>query len=526
MSWYRQYRPQTVSALHISPVREAFQRILDSGEFSHAYLLTGPKGTGKTSGARILAKVLNCEDNHEAIAGHLGGKSAEKKKLKFSEPCNNCATCLAITGGSSFCVMEMDGASNRGIDDVRDLTSKVGLAPGDGLINVVIIDEVHMLTTEAFNALLKVLEEPPAHVVFILATTDAQKMPPTVISRCVNIQYRKATSEEVINALNGIAEQEKIEVDTEAFSQIVSFADGSFRDGVKVFEQIAKGKAKVTLDDVRQILGKSVGEISESLLQSLAKRDASGVAQLFSKITSDGIDMLTVQKEVLKALHGRMISAHSTQNPHLPTYVAMLKALNLPPSNSLPFPGIPFEIACLEWCLQKTLAASPKAAKKETVASSVATVAPPQIEELRKKKDQIDLTPADSMSTRDEVVDDETSGEAIEYAVIIARWHEVLKGIREKNPSVEALLRTTKPQGIENNVLSLEVFYKFHKEQLETARNYFLIKDVLRSIFSSKIKIIFVMGEKANVAANSPDSNLSGVVDLSFVKAAEDAFLT
>lgn len=533
MSWYRLYRPQTVSSLHIVPVREAFQRILDIGEFSHAYLLAGPKGTGKTSGARILAKILNCEKNRKVVEAQVHGKTSttkgKKKETKpLLEPCNTCPTCLAITSGTSLCVTEMDGASNRGIDDIRELTAKVGLSAGDGLVNVVIIDEVHMLTVEAFNALLKVLEEPPSHVVFILATTDVQKMPPTVISRCQVIPYRKALAGEIVAALTDIADTETIEVEDEVLPQIVSFADGSFRDAVKAFEQIGKGKTKVTLADVVNILGKSVREISEMLLQRLSKGNVAGVVEIFLQLSVEGTDLLIVQKEVLRSLHERMVLAPGSKSPHFPTYLSLLTALNVPPSSSLPFPGLPFEVACLQWCVGRR----PVGAKKTQIETAFAKP-PKQAVPVRKEKIKAvvetikeEAEKVGEMEVTEPEREKEDSSVPIEFTSVLSRWHEVLRGVHEKNPSIEALLKTTKPLKIEANQLVIEVFYQFHKEQLEGVRNFNLIKNVLTGLFATSLKPIFVLGEKGSSAAKLPDSNVSGVVDLSFVKAAEDAFLS
>lgn len=544
MSWYRLYRPQTVAALHIAPVREAFSAILESGEYSHAYLLVGPKGTGKTSGARILAKVLNCDENRSYIQETLGTKKSTHKKTRLHEPCNVCQTCVAITNGSSLCVTEMDAASNRGIDDIRALTERIGLSAGDGPINVIIIDEVHMLTTEAFNALLKVLEEPPAHVVFILATTDPQKMPQTVISRCQVVQYRKATQDEIISALSTIAQSEQISVPMEVFTRLVSYADGSFRDGVKAFEQVAKHKKQITIDDINSILGISVSEIAESLVQALAKKDYTQAADIFMKIENDGIDALTVQKEVLKSLHVRLLAAPKTKSPHFPVYVALMKTLNVSSSPALPFPGLPFEIACLEWCLQGagTARASqgpplpPVVRNSATSPAGTASQTDTSTEVLRKKKD---LNPPEDteLDTEEEHVVEraeeplvmvrtqEVPSILVEFATVLEQWHVVLRGVREKNSSLEVFLKTTRPVSIEHNVLRIEAFYQFHKDQLSLDRNLIVLEEVLSRTFTAHMRVEIVLGKKALDAAKKPDSNLSGIVDVSFVKAAEDAFL-
>ncbi|HKY74065.1 MAG TPA: DNA polymerase III subunit gamma/tau, partial [Patescibacteria group bacterium] len=217
MSWYRTYRPQTISELNLPEARKELERIRQSGIFQHAYLFTGPKGTGKTSSARILAKMLNCKKNIEAVRAALSEKEAKKP---FVEPCGVCQSCKSITVGTSLCVVEMDAASNRGIDDVRALRERVSLAPSDGLVTVYIIDEVHMLTTEAFNALLKVLEEPPRHVVFVLATTELHKVPETILSRCTVVQYHRASQEELIAALKRVATAEGTKIDHTALQTL------------------------------------------------------------------------------------------------------------------------------------------------------------------------------------------------------------------------------------------------------------------------------------------------------------------
>ena len=248
MSWYRTYRPQTISELQSMIIRRAFDQIRESGSFSHAYLLTGPKGTGKTSSARILAKMLNCEKNAKAVRDGRGdgqrvgrgNKQDSKKNLKpFVDPCGVCDSCKRITIGSSLCVTEMDAASNRGIDDIRVLRERVYLMPSDGLVSVYIIDEVHMLTTEAFNALLKVLEEPPAHVVFVLATTEPRKVPDTILSRCTVIQFSRASQDELLSALTRIAKKEGIAVAERVFKKLARRGNGTARAAITIFPQLA-----------------------------------------------------------------------------------------------------------------------------------------------------------------------------------------------------------------------------------------------------------------------------------------------
>src|SRR3989344_3767734 len=249
MSFYQKYRSEKVDDLDLTSVRSAFESMMKSGEISHAYLFVGPRGLGKTSAARILARLVNCYKN---------SKTQGTKNSKLVEPCNECENCLSIKNGSAVDVMEIDAASHRGIDDIRDLREKVNLAPSVLVKKVYIIDEVHMLTSEAFNALLKTLEEPPAHVMFILCTTEAHKVPETIVSRCVKVNFSKATVAELTRSLERAAKGEGLKIAKEVLAELASGLDGSFREGHKLLEQLANQADVITVESVRKVLN-SVG---------------------------------------------------------------------------------------------------------------------------------------------------------------------------------------------------------------------------------------------------------------------------
>ena len=225
MTFYLKYRPQKIDELDIAEVRESLTRIVASGRVPHAFLFSGPKGTGKTSAARIIAKIVNCESK--------------------ARPCNKCLQCTQINKGSNIDVIELDAASHRGIDDVRLLRDAVKLSPAKASKKVYIIDEVHMLTLEASNALLKTLEEPPEHVMFILATTNPEKLIETIRSRTTNIAFRKATAEEIVRSLSRAVKGEKMKINEESLNEMAGASGGSFRDAVKILEQLALEKRKL-----------------------------------------------------------------------------------------------------------------------------------------------------------------------------------------------------------------------------------------------------------------------------------------
>lgn len=235
--FYLKYRPKSLSQIDNSKVKQSLINILAAGEIPHAFLFVGPKGTGKTSSARILAKSLNC-----------------LKRGKDHEPCNTCANCRGIEFSSSIDVIEMDAASNRGIEDIRNLIKESNFLPMSSKYRIFIIDEAHMITTEAFNALLKTLEEPPESVIFVLATTNEEKLPKTIKSRCFFVNFGKAKKTDVENMLKRIAAGEKLKLDDKVVSLIVKQSDFSFRDAAKLLEELSI-QNKLELDDAKKFLG-------------------------------------------------------------------------------------------------------------------------------------------------------------------------------------------------------------------------------------------------------------------------------
>src|SRR6202171_1808423 len=299
-SLYRKYRSQTFADLvGQEAASRALQGAIIGGRVAHAYLFSGSRGTGKTSAARLLAKALNCS-----------GRARDS-----AEPCNSCQSCTEMTGGSALDLIEIDAASNRGIDEIRDLREKVNLAPALGPFKVYIIDEAHMLTEPAFNALLKTLEEPPAHVVFILCTTDAQKIPLTVIGRCQQFVFRRPTEEQIVSRLTHIAKFEKVQVDGEAMLLIARTAQGSMRDAVGLLDQLVPlASGPISLESARAWLGIADPRLLDSLLDDvLAGRAAEALAEV-NRVYSAGAELRQVVRGLMEGCRDRLVAALSKRD--------------------------------------------------------------------------------------------------------------------------------------------------------------------------------------------------------------------
>jgi len=295
---YRRYRPQTFSAVvGQEHVTRTLRNAIASGQVAHAYLLSGVRGTGKTSIARLIAKALNCPN------------------AKDGEPCDRCETCVAIRDGRFLDLIEIDAASNRGIDEMRDLRDKVRFAPSQGQYKVYVIDEAHQLTTEAFNALLKTLEEPPPHAIFILATTESQKIPATIISRTQRFDLRRIPHKGIVAQLGKIIEQEKLHADSAALEAIARQAQGSLRDAESMLDMvIAFANGPITVKEVDDLLGASDWEETAALFDALAAADGAKGVELIGHLVDDGRDLRLFVRRAIE--HARaLVYTRATGNP-------------------------------------------------------------------------------------------------------------------------------------------------------------------------------------------------------------------
>lgn len=287
---YRQWRPQDFNALvGQKAVKTTLKNALASGKIAHAYLFSGPRGTGKTSMARILAKALNCEQGPTA------------------EPCGQCSNCQRIVQGTSLDVIEIDAASNTSVDNIRDLREQVAFTPAESRYKVYIIDEVHMLSTGAFNALLKTLEEPPAHAVFILATTDPQKVPATIQSRCQRFEFRRVTVDEIAEHLAMVATGSGIEADADALRLIAIQAEGGMRDALSLLDQCGVMAKRVTVATVREVLGIVGREALHELTEAIGRRQLPQALATLNLLLAQGKDVKQVLTELIEYLRALVL---------------------------------------------------------------------------------------------------------------------------------------------------------------------------------------------------------------------------
>lgn len=502
--WYVAHRPRTVAELDQEQVRAALLSFIKRGRFPHALLFAGPKGTGKTSAARLIAKILNCE---RAPDDGLG------------EPCNECTSCTEITNGISLAVVELDGASHRGIEDVRSLRDAVKLAPAGGRTKVYIIDEAHMLTTEAFNALLKTLEEPPPNVVFILATTEVHKIPETIKSRVVTIHFSQATKVEVLRALTRVAQHEEVEVEREVFEMIAQYCEGSFRDAIKFLEQMA-GEGKVTRSTAEAFFSQNITS-ARTFLELLIKRDEKGVLSQIEELAHRGVNMRQFTIQLIEILRSELLAKHgvgSEENIEISQQdLTQLLTLLLPAFEGMrtsPIPELPLELAVIEWCgglddqqsirLSRNsppdkIGTNPRGFRPASGGDSnplgsglnKRDVRELPVSSLKKENDE------DLRSSPVSTSGGEKDKERKKVVITDDLWEQLLAQVKPRNHSIAALLRSTKPITFDGQTLTVSVFYQFHKEKLEEELNRRIIEEVAAKVLeTSPLRMVFELGER------------------------------
>jgi DNA polymerase-3 subunit gamma/tau len=501
--FYRKWRPQTLAEIvGQEQVTQTLGNALTSGRVSHAYLFYGPRGTGKTSTGRILAKALNCLTN---------GKG---------EPCNQCDMCRAITEGRALDVIEVDAASNRGIDEIRDLREKVNYAPSQARNKVYIIDEVHMLTKEAANALLKTLEEPPPYVVFILATTEAHKVPATILSRCQRFDFRRISRADVISKLNRICDTEGIKLEPEGLNLIAKSATGSLRDAENLLEQMTTCYGKeIGLHQVQAILGITGDQRARELVGQIVAGDVAGGVATINSVNSDGLDLRQFNREVVEYLRQLLLvktgsedavdltADDKTELKELAAKASLAqisKAIKLFGQLEIGFNNystLPLELALVD-CIQppeekptNQARYEPPPAKKAPPAQSTTAKVEPAAEPKAAPEPAAQAKPepprAKAKPARDVAIPPPELNGEIER--LRANWREVMAQAPEevkRSPAI-AILRSAgvKPVEIEGDTVILAFKYPIHKEKMETAENQQVAKIIISNFLGRSCQV-------------------------------------
>lgn len=527
MVFYRKYRPQTLDGLTGQEnVKKALGAAISTGKLAHAYLFCGPRGTGKTSTARILAKIVNCKNQSSVISRQPSdGLKADSAAILKTEslPCNKCSSCISITEGSNLDVTEMDAASNRGIDDIRSLRENIKLAPVSSRKKVYIIDEVHMLSGDAFNALLKTLEEPPAHVLFVLATTEVQKIPQTILSRVSRLDFKPATTADLVATLSRIAKEEKIEISEGALAALAKKANGSFRDGVKFLDQVSSME-KVDLAAVERNLGLESFENISGVLQSIAESKSGEALEKILQLVESGANIKELTLSVLDLLR-QLLYLRSNLGPRLVKpemeeekyqvlaklaekfdQARLLGALrsfqgSLEQSRFVTIPSLPLEIAVVESCGKNVK------------------------EKLDVRGEKIDeeaggLKLEDSNTDQTFNIQHPTSNDDLQK--LSDRWTYILETVRQYNYSLEALLRLVKLSQSGENGIVVEVPYSFHQRILEAPKSRDLLESVFADILGRPIKVSTVLGQKP--VRKEDVANVEVAADDEIVRLASEIF--
>jgi DNA polymerase-3 subunit gamma/tau len=362
LALYRKYRPKKLEEILGQETNvQIIKNAAKAGRLGHAYLFYGPRGTGKTTTARLIAKLLNCEKRH-----------TDTEFRKLGEPCNACRHCREIDAQISFDVIEIDAASNRGIDEIRNLKDSIKTSPASGEYKVYIIDEAHMLTTPAFNALLKTLEEPPAHAVLILATTEYEKLPATITSRTQRFLFRRLPKIKIMEKLSFIAKAEKISIDEPALELLAAAAEGSFRDAESLLDQISSMEEKIDLKAVERITGRVGLKKVEELAELILKNDLKGGIAYLADLSEEGHNLTQLTKDLIhylrkilslkmssqleKSFRGEMtadevekvkkLSASAQTEPMIKLLKSLIRAYS--EIRYSPFAMVPLEIALIE----------------------------------------------------------------------------------------------------------------------------------------------------------------------------------
>ena len=455
---YRKYRSKSLEeVIGQEHITDTLRRAISSGRISHAYLFTGPRGVGKTSIARILAHELNGVE-YSGEGNHLD-------------------------------IIEIDAASNGGVEEIRDLRDKVYISPSSGKYKVYIIDEVHMMTTSAFNALLKTLEEPPEHTIFILATTEAHKLPATIVSRTQRFVFKPIPTDKAIAHLKHIAVEEKIEITDDALALIAEHGEGSFRDSIGMLDQAASSGVRIDRDAVEALLGIPPATVTEDILTAIAQQDTAKLVALLARLRGEGYQAAGVAKQMAQALRTWLVRGQPGLEQS--AIIALLSRLiDVPASHN---PDQLFELVLLEAALANAENTSPTAALGQPPTQEEPPKAP-EPTQASPEQAPSDNTPKVTVESTDHVPETTETASPAHIANALAgaeAWQALLDSLKKQYNTLYGIIRMAKPDFAPGKV-TLTFGYAFHQKRANDAKNKKILSTMYEEITGQRIAIACV----------------------------------
>ncbi|MEA4811235.1 MAG: DNA polymerase III subunit gamma/tau [Anaerolineaceae bacterium] len=498
---YRTWRPalweEVVGQDHIVTT---LKNAIASDKVGHAYLFAGPRGTGKTTSARLLAKAVNCLDENPA-----------------KRPCNRCENCLAVNEGRFLDLIEIDAASNTSVDDIRDLRDKINFSPSQGRFKVYIIDEVHMLSSSAFNALLKTLEEPPAHVIFILATTEIHKIPATVLSRCQRYDFRRIPVPIIIELLKNLCKQEQIKIDEDALALVARQATGAMRDAISLIDQLSSVGKKVDLAMAQDLLGTAASQSVIHLVDSTLEASSAKGLEIIQQTLDSGSDPRQFARQVVDYLRSLMVikleggktlqltpeqrelMTGQAERFTTPLLIKAITAFGEAATDLKAnwFPGLSLELAftsTLNPTEQEAIFEEPNQPASTQSNQAVTKTTLPKPGKAQEKGQ-----PAPELS--------------LSFENLRQQWDLIRKRVSSENVMVGALINSSELVKLEGNVMTISFKSELLRDKMNDEKNLKLLKKVLNSFFKQDILVASTVGQTANTLANMPEIVPGGLVE-------------
>src|SRR5581483_11481164 len=514
---YLKYRPQTFQDVQGQDhITNTLRNALILNRIAHAYLFTGTRGTGKTSTARILAKAVNCLDPEPA-----------------NRPCNQCAICRAINEERLLDLVEIDAASNTGVDNIRNLRDKIDFRPNEARYKVYIIDEVHMLSMSAFNALLKTLEEPPPHVIFVLATTEVNRVPATIASRCQRFDFKRATLQELMQQLGVIAKKEGMDLEPAALELVARQANGSFRDGTSLLDQLsAYSGDTITLRHVQVLLGAASREIIHEICAAISARDIGrGIAALDAAVDA-GADPRQIARDVVEYLRGvlmfvvkseatlnvdeemrnemRALAAH--MNAERCTRAVRLFSQAVLDLRSSASPTLPLEMALVEATIDPAplvVAAAPASSPRAVAPANPLASASASKPNAQPTYQRV-AAPKKAKAAAPETVENDTNAIAGAFSLktLKQNWEALIKQFQKINKGMAPFLKDAEPVALKDDTLVVGFFYELHQARFDNDKNAKpQFAKLLQDTFGTAVHIKCIVSpkrEKMRQAQNDP----------------------